>query len=154
MSIRALLPVLTAVLAAGAAATAYGEVKVSCDTLPAAVLQQAKTEAPGAAIHGCVRDKENGKLMYEVETIQDGKSKDMTFDANGGLMEVEQQVDHESLPAAVSGAITKAANGADIGKVESVTRGGSVVSYETTITRKGKHKEVAFSPEGAPMKAD
>ncbi len=150
-----ILPVLAATLVvAGSAARAHGETKVSCDTVPAAVLHEAKAQAPGASIRGCVRDKENGKLTYEVETIQDNKSKDMTFDASGGLIEIEQQVDRDSLPAAVSIAMATSAKGGEIGKIESVTRGSSVVSYETTIKRKGKRNEVAFSPEGTPMKAD
>lgn len=145
---------LTLVTTGGMAVRAHAESKVSCDTLPAAVLKQAKTEAPNATVHGCVKDKENGKLTYEVETVDNGKSKDMTFDAQGNLLEVEQEVDQSTLPAPVSGAIAKAANGGDVGKVESVTRNGVIASYETTIMRKGKRREVAFSPEGAPMKVD
>jgi hypothetical protein len=35
-----------------------------------------------------------------------------------------------------------------------VTRGGTIASYETTITNKGRRSEVAFSPDGTPIKAD
>jgi hypothetical protein len=137
-----------------AAATAHAESHVSCNTLPAAVLQHAKLEAGDATIRGCVKDKENGKLTYEVETLKDGKSKDITLDASGTVLEVEQEVAAASLPPAVSDAIAKAANGGKVGKVESVTRDGAIASYETTIASKGKRREVAFSPQGAPVKAD
>jgi hypothetical protein len=61
-----------------------------------------------------------------------------------------------SLPASVSDAIAKVAQGSKVGKgkVESVTRGGAMASYETTITRNGQRREVAFNSEGAPVKAD
>lgn len=150
---RYTLIALTAALVA-VAPSAYSESKVPCDTLPAAVLHQAKTQAGDTTITGCVKDKENGKLTYEVETLKEGKSKDFLFDASGTVLEVEEQVDASSLPAAVSGAIEKASNGGKVGKIESVTRGGVVASYETTIMKKGHRREVAFSPEGAPVKAD
>ncbi|HEY2000736.1 MAG TPA: PepSY domain-containing protein [Acidobacteriaceae bacterium] len=137
-----------------AAATAYAESHVPCNTLPAAVLQHAKLETGDATVRGCVKDRENGKLTYEVETLKDGKSKDITLDVSGTVLEVEQEVAVSSLPPAVSDAIAKAAHRGKIGKVESVTRNGAIASYETTITSNGERREVAFSPQGAPVKAD
>jgi hypothetical protein len=125
-----------------------------CKTLPAAVLYQAKVEAGDATIRGCVQDKEDGKLTYEVETLKDGRSRDILFDASGTVLEVEQEVAAGSLPPAVSDAIARAANGSKVGKVESVTRGGVIASYETTIMKKGRRQEIAFSPQGTPVKAD
>jgi hypothetical protein len=153
-------PILTAaflaILFAGAAqvAAARAETHVPCKTLPAAVLHQAKIEAGDATIRGCVKDKEDGKLTYEVETLRDGKSKDIAMDASGSVLEVEQEVAFGNLPPAVSDAIAKAANGGKVGKVESVTRGGTIASYETTITKKGRRQEIAFNPQGDPVKAD
>lgn len=141
-----------ALLAIGLAA--HAESKIPCSAVPAAVLAQAKTEGQGAIIRSCVKEKENGKLTYEVETLKGHKSRDMIFDPSGNLVEVEQEVTGESLPAAVSGAMAQAANGGKIGKIESVTRHGAIASYETTITRNGKRNEVAFSPEGTPVKPD
>jgi hypothetical protein len=137
-----------------AATTAYAESHVPCNTLPAAVLQHAKLEAGDATVRGCVKDGENGKLTYEVETLKHGRSKDITLDASGTILEVEQEVAISSLPPAVSDAIAQAAHSRKIRKVESVTRQGAIASYETTITSNGQRREVAFSPQGAPVKAD
>jgi hypothetical protein len=134
--------------------SANAESKVPCDTLPVAIQHQAKMEARDATVTGCVKDKENGKLTYEVETLKDGKSKDITLDASGTILEVEQQVTASSLPPAVSNAIEKAARGGKIGKIESVTRRGVIASYETTILQKGRRREVAFNPQGDPVQAD
>jgi uncharacterized membrane protein YkoI len=146
----------TALLATAilAVSPAHAESHVPCTSLPAAVLQQAKTEAGDATIRGCVKDKENGKLIYEVETLKDGKSMDIVLDASGTVLEVEQEVAASNVPAAVSDAIAKAANGGKVGKIESVSRNGAIASYETTIASQGRRREVAFSPEGAPVKAD
>src|SRR5882757_6657022 len=130
------------------------ETHIPCNTLPAAVLRQAKIEAGDATIHGCVKDKENGKLTYEVETLKDGKSRDILLDDSGSILELEQEIAVDSLPPAVSDAIARAAHGGKVGKVESVTRGGVIASYETTIVTKGRRREIAFSPQGDPVKAD
>jgi hypothetical protein len=145
---------LATLIAATAHVAALAETHVPCNTLPAAVLRQAKIEARDATIRGCVKDKENGKLTYEVETLKGGKSTDILLDDSGSVLELEQQVEVASLPPAVSDAIAKAANGGKVGKVESVTRGGAIASYETTITTKGRRREIAFSPQGDPVKAD
>jgi predicted phage tail protein len=129
------------------AAAGHPKNRVSC-------LQRAKLGAGDATRRGCVKDRENGKLTYEVETLKHGKSKDITLDVSGTMLEVEQEVAASSLPPAVSDAIAKAAHSRKIGKVESVTRQGAIASYETTITSNGERREVAFSPQGAPVKAD
>ncbi len=152
---HSLFPYLAAatLLAAGSL-HASAESKVPCNTLPPLVLEHAKTEAPNATIRGCVKDRVHGKVQYEVETDDAGRGKDMTFDSAGTIIEVEQEIDLGALPAAVSGALEKAANGGEIGKVESVTRGDAIQSYETVVTRQGKKHEVAFRPDGASVKPD
>ena len=73
-----------------------------CHTLPDAVLSHAKAEAEGATIRGCVKEKEDGKLTYEVETVKDGRSRDILLDASGSVLEVEQEVTPDRVPAAVA----------------------------------------------------
>ena len=154
MSYTRTATLLATLIAATANVAALAEKHVPCNTLPAAVFHQAKIEAGDATIRGCVKDKENGKLTYEVETLKDGKSRDILLDDSGSVLELEQQVETSSLPPAVSDAIAKAAHGGKVGKVESVTRGGVIASYETTITTNGRRREIAFSPQGDPVKAD
>jgi hypothetical protein len=144
-----------ALLGSGIAASGQAESRVPCKSLPPAVLQQAKAQAGDATIRDCVKDKENSKLTCEVETRrQDGRNRDIALDASGTVLEVEQEIMGGGLPQAVSDAIAKAADGGKASKIESVTRGGVIASYETAITKDGRRREVAFSPEGAPVKAD
>lgn len=155
------LSLATALLAAAAIPHARGESRVPCNTLPATVLDHARKQAPDATVKTCVKDKEGSRLEYEVETSDAGRSKDMVFDPAGNIIEVEQEIDRGALPAAVANAIRQAAQGGEAGKVESVTKFGSksatgsdAISYETTITRNGTKREVAFRSDGTPVKPD
>ena len=145
---------LTAGLALSSSAYA-AEHSVPCNTLPEAVQQHSKSLLePGTTVKGCVKDVSDGKTTYEMELRTPKGSKDVTFNPQGDLLEIEQQVDPATLPPPVAAAFAKAATGGKLGKVESLTRQGKLISYESRIERGGKHREVAFSPDGASMKAD
>ena len=130
------------------------EHSIPCKTLPTTVQAKSKDAVGNATVRNCVKDVSDGKTTYELETMLDGRSKDITFDSDGTVLEVEQQVDAASLPASVASAFHKAAEGGSMGKIESLTRGDKIVSYEGVVTRLGKRSEIAFRPDGASMKAD
>ena len=153
MTNRRLL-LLTAALALSSCAYA-AEHSVPCSTLPEAVQQRSKSLLePGTTVHGCLKVVSGGKTTYEIEFLTPKGSKDVTFSPLGDVLEVEQQVDPATLPPPVAAAFAKAATGGKLGKVESLTRQGKLISYESTVERGGKHREVAFRPDGASMKAD
>lgn len=130
------------------------ETKLTVDQLPPAVQAAAKEKAAGATILGASTEKEHGRTTYEVETKQDGKSRDLTFDEKGSLLEVEQEVDLDSIPEPAKQAIQKKLAGGTVKKVESVTQ-GSATSYEADVTSKsGKNREVAVNADGSPHKED
>ena len=128
---------------------AAAEKRVRLQDLPEAVRKAAASQTIGAIVHGYSQETENGQTMYEVETTSAGKSKDLLFDASGNILEVEQQVDMAKLSNAVQDGLKKAAAGAKITKVESVTK-GSQVSYEAATIKAGKRGEVAVDSDGRP----
>ena len=145
---------LTAAIALSSCAYA-AEHSVPCNTLPDAVQQHSKSLLePGTTVKGCVKDVSGGKTTYEMELVTPQGSKDVTFNAAGDVLEIEQQVDPATLPAPVAAAFAQAATGGKLGKVESLTRQGQLIAYESTIEKGGKHRELAFHPDGTPMKAD
>jgi hypothetical protein len=145
---------LTVALALSSCAYA-AEHSVPCNTLPDAVQQRSKSLLePGTTVHGCVKDVSGGKTTYEMELLTPQGSKDVTFSPAGDILEIEQQVDPATLPPPVAAAFAKAATGGKLGKVESLTRQGQLIAYESTIEKGGKHRELAFRPDGTPMKAD
>jgi Putative beta-lactamase-inhibitor-like, PepSY-like len=130
------------------------EHSVACSTLPPAVQQKSKLMLDGSVIHECVRDISKGKTTYELELLKDGRNKDVTFDPDGNVLEVEEQIDFASLPKLVAAAIQKEVGAGHLGKIESLTRGSTLIVYETTVTRNGKRREIAFRPDGSVMKPD
>ena len=126
------------------------ETKLAFTDLPAAVQAAAKAELNGAEIVGAGKEVEKGQTTYEVETQKEGKSRDLSFDSSGKLLEVEQEIDLDSIPAPAKAALQKKASGGTIKKIESVTAGDKV-SYEAVVTAKnGKHTEIAVNPDGTP----
>ena len=127
---------------------AAADTRMAFSDLPAAVQKAAKSQIQGAQVLAASSEKEDGRTTYEVETKVDGKSRDLSFNASGQLLEVEQQVDLNSIPAAAKTSLLKSAGSGTIQKVESVTAGKSV-SYEATVTTNtGHHTEIAVNADG------
>jgi len=119
--------------------------------LPAAVDETVRAESHGATIRGFSQEKENGKTFYEAELTVNGHSKDVLMDAGGEVVEVEEQVSIENVPAAVrDGLQTKAGKGKLV-KVESLTRKGKLVAYEAEVLTNGKRSEIQVGPDGKPL---
>jgi hypothetical protein len=130
------------------------EKKLKLEDLPAAVQAAVKTQTQNSTIVGVSTEKEKGKTMYEVETKVNGKSRDLLFDATGSVVETEEEVATDAVPAPVTAALGKRAAGGTVSKVEKVTAGTSI-SYEGTIkTKAGKTIEYAVTPDGKPKKED
>ena len=129
---------------------AVADTKMAYSHLPAAVQNAAEKEMQNGRVAGARSEEEGGRMTYEVEITENGKTRDLTFDGSGRLLEVEQQVHLNALPPAARTALQQRAGDNKIEKVESVTARQSV-SYEATITkRNGKHTEVAVNPDGSP----
>jgi len=140
------------VIAAVSALSLVAAGKLKLEDLPKPVQNTVKEQTQSATLAGLSKEVEKGKTMYEVETKVNGKSRDLLVDASGAIVEVEQETDLATIPAAAKAAIEKLAAGGKIGKVESVTQ-GTVISYETTITTPaGKKHEVAVNADGTPHK--
>jgi hypothetical protein len=143
-----LVVVATILLAASAMAQ---EKKIQRSDLPAAVERAVVAQSKGATIRGFSQEKENGQTYYEAELTVNGHSKDVLMDANGGVVEVEERVAMDSLPAAVrDGLQAKAAKGKLL-QVESITKRGILVAYEAKVITDGKNSEVQVGPDGKPL---
>jgi hypothetical protein len=127
------------------------EKKIRRADLPQAVEKTVATESQGATVKGFSEEKENGQTYYEAEMTVNGHSKDVLIAKDGAIVEVEEQVALETLPAAVkSGLQTKAGSG-KILKVESLTKHGKLVAYEAKVEANGKKKEIQFGPDGKAL---
>jgi len=138
-------------LALGAWTIQAAEKKVQMKDLPAVVQQAIQAQTKGSQIKGLSKETEKGQTQYEVETVADGKSRDLTFDDKGTMIEVEQEIAMDSVPASARAGLEKQTAGGKITKVESVTRGG-VTNYEAAYTKGGKSREAMVSAAGSPVK--
>jgi len=116
--------------------------------MPQAVRKTADAQRQGAVVRGYSKDSENGEVEYEEELLVNGHTKDITMDARGNVMEVEEEVALSSLPQSVQSALKNRAPQGQIRKVESLTKGGKLVAYEAQVYTNGKHSEIQVGPNG------
>jgi len=127
------------------------EKKLKKSDLPPAVQKTADEQSKGATVKGYASEREDGKLLYEVELEVNGRTRDVTMSADGAVLEVEDQVDFKSLPAPVRLGLKKKAGAGKIGKVESLTKRGTLVAYEAHVLTGNKRSEVQVGPGGEPL---
>jgi hypothetical protein len=134
-----------------AGTTSAQEKKIKRSDLPPAVEKTVAAQSEGATIKGFSTEKEKGQTLYEAEMTVNGHSKDISMTADGSIVEIEEQVAFDSLPADVkAGLQAKAAKG-KILKVESLTKKGKLVAYEAKVDTNGKKSEVQVGPDGKPL---
>jgi hypothetical protein len=127
------------------------EKKLKREQLPPAVEKTVAAESQGATINGFATEVEKGKRLYEVELTVNGHSKDISMTRNGNVVEVEEQVTMDSLPAAVQDALRKAAGAGTIGRIESLTKRGKLVAYEAHVKTGAKRSEIQVGPNGEKL---
>jgi uncharacterized membrane protein YkoI len=127
------------------------EKKLKREQLPPAVEKTVATESQGATINGFATEVEKGKRLYEVELTVDGRSKDISMDKRGRVVEVEEEVAIDSLPTAVQEGLRKAAGAGTIGKIESLTKNGKLVAYEAHVKTGTKRSEIQVGSNGEKL---
>jgi hypothetical protein len=80
-----------------------------------------------------------------------GHGKDVTMNAAGAVVEVEEEVALDSLPLAVRDGLQAKAGKGKIVQVESITKRDKLVAYEAGVTTGGKKSEVQVGPDGRPL---
>ena len=127
------------------------ETKIQRADLPPAVEKTVAAQSQGATIKGFSQEREKGQTYYEAEMMVNGHSKDVLIDKNGAVVEVEEQVALNSLPAAVKEGLQAKAGRGKLLKVESLTKHEQVVAYEAKVLTGGKKSEIQVGPDGKPL---
>jgi uncharacterized membrane protein YkoI len=127
------------------------EKKVKRSELPAAVEKAVAVLSQGATVRAFSEEKEHGRTFYEAELVVNGHSKDVLMDANGEIVEVEEQVVVDSLLPAVRDELQAKAGKGRLVKIESLTKHGKLVAYEAQVVTDGKKSEVQVGPDGKPL---
>ena len=151
MSIWTLKTAAVVVAAFSMTLVASAEKKIERSALPPAVEKKVQEQSKGATIKGFSSETENGVFQYEVETMVNGHSRDLAIAKDGTLLEVEEEVSMDSLPAAVKSALMARAPGAKIAKVESLTKKDKLVAYEAATLKGAKKGEIQVGPNGEKL---
>ena len=108
-------------------------------------------QAGNATIRGFSQEIEHGVTYYEAELTVAGHHKDFLVDTRGSVVEVEEEVALDSLPASVQDGLQAMAREGKLQNVESITKHGKLVAYEAHVVKNGKRSEVQVGPEGEPL---
>ena len=131
------------------AAEATADKKISSKNLPPAVKATVEAESKGAVVKGLSSEKEHGKTVYELETLVNGRTRDLMIDAAGKVYVVEEQLDVDKAPPAVKAALEARGK---IVRLESVLENGKT-RYEGQVqTKAGKKLTVEVDADGKPSK--
>jgi hypothetical protein len=124
------------------------EKKIKRSDLPPAVEKTVAAQSLGASIQGFSEERDERQTLYVAEMTVNGHSRDVLMDAGGAIVEIEEQITMDTLPADVQDALHAKAGKGKIVTVESITKHDMLVAYEATILTKGKRSEVQVDPQG------
>jgi uncharacterized membrane protein YkoI len=123
------------------------EKKITAKQVPAAVIAAFKNSYPNATIRGYAQEKENGKVFYEIESREGTTHRDVLYNSDGTVAEIEESIAPTDLPAAAQEAIHKKYSKAVISLAEKTTAGDKV-GYEVAA-RQGKRRiTMEFDADG------
>ena len=87
------------------AALTLAQEKVDASKLPPKVAEALKTRFPGATITQVTKETENGEVIYDIEMTKDGKKHEMDCKEDGTLVDIQNEIAVQDLPAAAVNAI-------------------------------------------------
>ncbi len=127
------------------------EKKITRKEVPAAVLASFEKAYSKAQIVGYAAEVENGKTYYELESKEGAVSRDILYNPDGSVVEVEESIPPDQLPGAIRQAIVKESAKGTIQKSEKVTR-GSTVGYEVVVRDGQKRISLELDATGKVLK--
>lgn len=117
---------------------------ISLEQVPAAARKALMKHAGGAKITEVEREKEHGVVLYEAEWEAGGREREAKVTADGDLIELEEVVGANEVPAAVRRAAGKMFGAG--AKVEYEKK--TITLYEVEAKVNGKEREVLLTPAG------
>ena len=128
------------------------ERKIKREQLPPDVEKTVARESEGATVKGFATEVEHGRKLYEASLVVNGHTKDILIDRSGTIVEVEEQVTLDSLPAPVQDALRKMAGTGTITVIESLTKNDQLVAYEAQVKHGKRRSEIQVGPNGEKLK--
>jgi uncharacterized membrane protein YkoI len=127
--------------------------KIKVNNLPKVVITAFQRTSPKATIIGAGTEVENGKTMYEVESIEGKVGRDLLYTDKGEVVEIEESITTEALPDNVKAALEKQFAKYKMMKGEKVTQ-GTKVEYELEVKSGKKTIAVVLDNNGKIIKSE
>jgi len=108
----------------------FGGKDVSLSEAPQAVRVTIERETKGFDIDDIERDKDDGKIVYEVDAENDGREIKLKIAEDGTLLQKEEELDTKDLPAAILNAVKQMFGDVDFEDVEKDYRWGRGTTYK------------------------
>jgi len=116
--------------------------------MPAAVEAAFKKAYPNATVKNVAKETENGKVQYEVESVDGGRRRDINYNPDGTVILYEEELTEADVPAVVVAAIKARYPKATITTRERLyTMADKSANYEFILKGAGV-SEVILTPEG------
>jgi hypothetical protein len=131
----------------GASSVSAQEQEISCDDVPRAVRAAFEKAYPKATVNACAEEVEAGKTVYEIASREGGTGRDVLFEADGGLILVEETVAVGDVPDPVQQAVHKMYPNSVITLAEKIMRDATVL-YEFRVKDRGGLEEIVFDGSG------
>src|SRR5579864_7443596 len=137
---------LVSVLLATAAAVTAKERPVAMVELPPAVRKTIIEQRKGATVLGLSEELKHGRKVYEAKLDVSGRCKDISINETGAVVEVEEEVSIDALPAKAKAAIEKTVSSSQLRllRVESVKQQNSPDAYEVLVQKLRQGKDLRF----------
>jgi hypothetical protein len=143
------------VLLATAAAAAATERPVVMVEIPPAVRKTIIEQRKGATVRALSEELEHGHKIYEAKLEVNGHRRDISINERGAIVEVEEEVSIDALPAKAKVAIEEEIGSGKLRllRLESVKQANSPDKYEALVQKAstGKKFEIRVNGEGLPV---
>jgi uncharacterized membrane protein YkoI len=144
--------IIAVCLALASVVTAAQERKLKEKDVPPAVTAAFKSAYPNATVRGYEKEKENGKVFYEIESTDGSTLRDILYNPDGTVASIEETVAFKDLPVEAQQLMQTKYAKAVVSAAERVTEGNKV-EYEVSA-RQGKKKiSLVFDSDGKLLKS-
>jgi uncharacterized membrane protein YkoI len=123
--------------------------------VPKAVLEAFEKAYPNMKDVEFEKEMFNGNAAYELEYKTNNVEHEVLYSADGTLLQKEEEIEGETLPAPVKDAIRKAYPKAEIKEVEKVMKpDDTLTGYEVEIVTAGKEIELELDTQGKILRKE
>lgn len=121
--------------------------------VPKAILAAFEKTYSKAKIKGYAKEVDDGKTVFELESVEGSVNRDITYMADGSVVSIEESLPVSELPDVIRSAAEKQYPNSKISLCEKVSKGTNM-QYELVVTTGKQKYELVLNPDGTIAKAE